>query len=275
MQPDPKKPGNLTYTPQEFKPYQGGNLTYNPIQYQQDPALQQAFKQIGKAVNGPQAENIYMTRGQEAYNRVMDPNYQAYSEDDINRQYQRGKDKLSESWLEQNQQLAARNAATGMTGSGTGASAWNKLNKNQNRELSDFYQNLQDKNMEATRQDKNMALQMTPQMASLVNQFGQQGLQNQMAWASMLGNENQQKNQFNQFNAAQQNAVNQANWGRDWDKWNAQNQWNQWNTGNQMQYDMYNNDKAWQDYLQQKQANSDNSFWGIAGQIAGGLLPFL
>lgn len=273
-QQDPgKKPKGLEYKPQAFTSYQGGNLTFNPIQYTQNQDYKDSLKNIGLMINAPQAENPYLTQGNAAFGRIMDPNYKAYSEDDINRQYEMGKEKLSDEWFKQNRQMAARQAATGMTGSGTGGTQWNALNKNQTKELSEFYQNLQDKNTEATRQDKAQALSSVPQMASLINQIGQQGLQNQIAWNSLLGNENQMQNQFNQFNAGQQNQANQANWQRAWDNWQAQNQWNQWNTGNQMQADMFNKDKAWQAYLQQLQNNKDNSFWGIVGDIAGGLLP--
>lgn len=276
-QQDPTKPKNLKYDPVTMTPYQGGNLTAQNYQYTQSPEYQQALKNIGQIVNGPQQENTYMNQGQTAFNNIMDPNYKAYSDADINNQYEKGKKQLSEDWMKQNRELAARQAATGMTGSGTGGTQWNDLNKNQTNALSDFYQNLQNKNTEATRQDKLMAYQQLPQMAGLQNQLQQQQLQNVSAWASLLGGENAAKNQANQWNVGQQNQVNQANWNRNYDIWNAQNQLDQWNAGNKMATEQYNNQNAWQLYLQrlQQQQNQGDQTAGLIGAGLSLLFPGL
>ncbi len=274
QEPTVSKPKDLQYLMPEFQQYQGGNLTVNPVQYQQNQNFKDSLDKIGQMVNGPQAENQYLTKSGEAFNRVMDPTYKAYSDEDINRQFDRGKQQLSEDYFKINREQAARNAATGMTGSGTAQVGWNALNKGQSKALTDFYQNLQDKNTEATRQDRSQAFGMMPQLAGLQNQINAQPLQNQMAWNSLLGGENQAQNQMNMFNAGQSNQANQANWQRLYDIWNTQNQWNMQNAQGQNAVNQANNQMAWQQYLEsqknKKSGGLGSLLGGVAGFLAGG-----
>lgn len=273
MQQQPTMPKQLQegmkYISPEWQDYKGGNLDFAPAQYTQTPDYQKSLSKIGEMVNAPQGPNAYMDQAQKTFTNIMDPNYKAYSDADINREFDAGSKKLQEGFDRQRKTLSAQLAANGLTGSGTAGSQWSQFDKNTTDALTDYFNGLQSENRQATRQDKTNALQMTPQMASLANEFAIQPLRNQQAWASILGNENQNVNQFNQWNTGQKNQAALYNWQRPYETWRQKIDFNQNVAAGQNQVNQANFDLAYKKYLQDLENAQRNSPLGILGTLFG------
>ena len=148
--------------------------------------LQNAYKQI-ESMLPTKYSDPYLSGAQSHYQRVMDPNYQAYSGSDLEQMYQTQADQYGRAFKQQDDQMASRLANQGLAGSGAGFGYWSDQAKGQKQQLSDLWNNINTMNIEATRADRNNAFGMTPAL-SASHMSGQTLPMNAwMQYANLLG----------------------------------------------------------------------------------------
>ena len=122
--------------------------------------------------------NPYAQRAGEWFNRVLSPDYQAYSPEYKQQLYDtRSKSLIEDVFRPQEERFAARLATSGLSGSGVAADQWaNEIMKGQNRMLKDLLTEIEHENLNLTRADQAQALSMFPALNPLNNLFTYKGL---------------------------------------------------------------------------------------------------
>lgn len=125
--------------------------------------------------------NPYAQRAGEWFNRVLSPDYQAYSPEYKKQLYDtRAKGLIEDVFRPQEERFAARLATSGLSGSGVAADMWaNEVMKNQNRMLADLLTEIEQENINLTRADQLQALSMFPALNPLNDLFTYKGLLSQ------------------------------------------------------------------------------------------------
>lgn len=162
------------------------------MQSQGGANLQNAYAQI-ESMLPTKYNDPYLSGAQSHYQRVMDPNYQAYSGADLEQMYQTQADRYGQAFKQQDDQMAARLANQGLAGSGAGFGYWSDQSKGQKQQLSDLWNNLNTMNIEATRADRSNAFGMTPALSASHMSGQTMPLNTWMQYANMLGSDEARK----------------------------------------------------------------------------------
>ena len=143
--------------------------TTRPAQFNIDELIQQNLN------------NPYAQRAGEWFNRVLSPDYQAYSPEYKQQLYDtRSKSLIEDVFRPQEERFAARLATSGLSGSGVAADQWaNEIMKGQNRMLADLLTEIEHENLNLTRADQAQALSMFPALNPLNDLFTYKGLLSQ------------------------------------------------------------------------------------------------
>ena len=122
--------------------------------------------------------NPYAQRAGEWFNRVLSPDYQAYSPEYKQQLYDtRSKSLIEDVFRPQEERFAARLATSGLSGSGVAADQWaNEIMKGQNRMLADLLTEIELENLNLTRADQAQALSMFPALNPLNDLFTYKGI---------------------------------------------------------------------------------------------------
>jgi hypothetical protein len=155
-------------------------------QLKKPTGLKNAYQQI-ESLLPTKYNDPYLSGAQSHYQRVMDPNYQAYSGADLEQMYQTQADRYGQAFKQQDDQMAARLANQGLAGSGAGFGYWSDQSKGQKQQLSDLWNNLNAMNIEATRADRSNAFGMTPALSSAYMSGQTMPLNTWMQYANLLG----------------------------------------------------------------------------------------
>ncbi len=152
----------------QTSPYIPTALT-RPAQFNIDELIQQNLN------------NPYAQRAGEWFNRVLSPDYQAYSPEYKKQLYDtRAKGLIEDVFRPQEERFAARLATSGLSGSGVAADQWaNEIMKGQNRMLADLLTEIEHENLNLTRADQAQALSMFPALNPLNDLFTYKGLLSQ------------------------------------------------------------------------------------------------
>lgn len=137
------------------------------------PAQFNIDKLIQQNLNNP-----YAQRAGEWFNRVLSPDYQAYSPEYKQQLYDtRSKSLIEDVFRPQEERFAARLATSGLSGSGVAADQWaNEIMKGQNRMLADLLTEIEHENLNLTRADQAQALSMFPALNPLNDLFTYKGI---------------------------------------------------------------------------------------------------
>ena len=140
--------------------------TTRPAQFNIDELIQQNLN------------NPYAQRAGEWFNRVLSPDYQAYSPEYKQQLYDtRSKSLIEDVFRPQEERFAARLATSGLSGSGVAADQWaNEIMKGQNRMLADLLTEIELENLNLTRADQAQALSMFPALNPLNDLFTYKGI---------------------------------------------------------------------------------------------------
>ena len=168
------------------------NVQGQLMKNQKSTGLQNAYKQI-ESMLPTKYSDPYLSGAQSHYQRVMDPNYQAYSGSDLEQMYQTQADQYGRAFKQQDDQMASRLANQGLAGSGAGFGYWSDQSKGQKQQLSDLWNNLNTMNIEATRADRNNAFGMTPALSSAYMSGQTMPLNTWMQYANLLGADEMRK----------------------------------------------------------------------------------
>lgn len=161
--------------------------------------LKEAYKQIEKLLPTGQRNDPYLTGAQSHFERVMNPNYKAYSDSDLQHMYDTQASRYGQAFKQQDNQMAARLANQGLSGSGAGFGYWSDQSKGQKQQLTDMWNNLQSMNIEASRGDKNTAFGMAPSLSSARLGSEAYPLNAWTQWAGILGQDESRQLQERMF----------------------------------------------------------------------------
>jgi hypothetical protein len=103
--------------------------------------------------------NTFLTGGLNRYNQILGQDYQAISDDELDRMFNQKKTDLYKDTINPNQEkLAAQLAISGQSGGGVAGGRWEDQTYQNKKLLSDAYNEIQDMGFTQTASDKNNAL---------------------------------------------------------------------------------------------------------------------
>lgn len=148
------------------------------------------------------------------YNQMMAPNYQAYSDQELNDIYKNQSNYLiSDVFKPQEEKLASRLAQQGLAGSGTAQLNWGKQLTGENRALADMYSGIQQYGRDATRSDVKNAANLGTTLSSMYQQNQYGPINYYLDWISALqGGANREAQ--SKLTSQQLQAQSAAGWGQ-------------------------------------------------------------
>ena len=169
---------------------------YTPGQYYESPEYKAALSKLGKSMTESDQKTTSLADSMRSnYDKITDPNYSALSEEQMQALYNQGVETLRPQFKEMESNLGSRMANQGLAGSGISGAEWSGLGKKQSEALSDVWNNVFNKNIDMTQQNKQSALSSTGTIANMY----QQPVANASALMSAYGMDQSAKNAWNQW----------------------------------------------------------------------------
>lgn len=135
---------------------------------------------------GQKQDNPFLTGIQSWTTKVLDPNYSAMTQDQMNSEYTtRANDLINNSFIPNENRQLTRMGANAYTG--TGKRYWqDKIVNPENTMLANLKGDIANRNFETTQANKSQALSVAPTMTSLLSSIQNMPLENKMKWAQIL-----------------------------------------------------------------------------------------
>jgi hypothetical protein len=209
------------------------------LSYNQSDEYTKTKKKLSELLPTGPMNDPYLTSIGGQYDKVVnDPNYSAYTQEQLDQMYNTRKSKLMDEWKGNEDRFAVRLGQRGLAGTTYGNKEWREdIATPENKALADMYNDIQNQNIEATRSDKMSFMNMAPTLSNMYRSNQSYPLEAYGQYLSML--EPAEQRQFQQ-NLAQYEA----------------------------ELSKYNTDK-------QERTQKDASRNNIIGTVLGGLLGFL
>jgi len=158
--------------------------------YRTSPEMQETIRFLLQQMPRQQYNNPFLQQGQTYTNQVLDPNYRAYSQEDIQRMYNAQAENLQRDVFKpEEDKLAARLALRGLSNSRVGSGRWEDQSKSNKQILSNLYNSLQDQNLALTAQQRAQAYSMLPSFSNMYENNQVSYLNPWFMYASLLGSE--------------------------------------------------------------------------------------